>query len=71
MGGNILTALAAGGMFGGAPSAPAPAPFKGFMKELTYSPLQVPELAIKTPALDYNEESQKLLRRIRKTRNVN
>ena len=65
MGGNILNALAAGGMFGGAPSAPAPAPFKGFKKELTYSPLQVPELAIKTPALDYNEESQKLLRRIR------
>ena len=65
IGGNILNALAAGGMFGGAPSAPAPAPFKGFMKELEYSPLQVPELAIKTPALDYNEESQKLLKRIR------
>jgi hypothetical protein len=65
--GNILAALGLSGMFGGgAPSAPAPAPFKGFTKELTYSPLQVPELAIKTPALDYNEESQKLLRRIRK-----
>ena len=65
--GNILAALGLSGMFGGgAPSAPAPAPFRGFMKELSYSPLEVPELAIKTPALDYNEESQKLLKRIRK-----
>ena len=64
--GNILAALGLSGMFAPPAAAPRPAPFRGFMKELGYSPLEVPELAIKTPALDYNEESQKLLKRIRK-----
>ena len=66
LGGNVLTALAAGGMFAPAPAAPARAPYEEFMKELTYRPREVPQLAIKTPAVDYNEEAQKLLMRTRR-----
>ncbi len=63
--GNLLTMLAGGGMFGGA-AAPARAPYKEFTKGITYRPREAPQLAIKTPALDYNEEAQKLLMRTRR-----
>jgi hypothetical protein len=63
--GNLLTMLAGGGMFGGA-AAPARAPYKEFTKGITYRPREAPELAIKTPAIDYNEEAQKLLMRTRR-----
>jgi predicted RNase H-like HicB family nuclease len=65
MAGNVLTALAAGGMFA-APAAPTRAPYEEFMKGITYRPREAPQLAIKTPALDYNEEAQKLLMRTRR-----
>jgi predicted RNase H-like HicB family nuclease len=65
MGGNVLTALAAGGMFA-APAVPTRAPYEEFMKGITYRPREAPQLAIKTPALDYNEEAQKLLMRTRR-----
>ena len=65
MGGNVLTALAAGGMFA-APAAPTRAPYEEFMKGITYRPREAPQLAIKTPAVDYNEEAQKLLMRTRR-----
>jgi len=65
MGGNVLTALAAGGMFAPAP-APTRAPYEEFMKGITYRPREAPQLAIKTPAVDYNEEAQKLLMRTRR-----
>lgn len=65
MGGNVLTALAAGGMFA-APTAPTRAPYKEFKEGITYRPREAPQLAIKTPALDYNEEAQKLLMRTRR-----
>ena len=63
--GNLLTMLAGGGMFGGA-AAPARAPYKEFTKGITYRPREAVPLAIKTPALDYNEEAQKLLMRTRR-----
>ena len=63
--GNLLTVLAGGGMFGGG-AAPTRAPYKEFMKGVTYRPREAPELAIKTPAVDYNEEAQKLLMRTRR-----
>jgi len=62
---NLLTMLAGGGMFGGG-AAPARAPYKEFTKGITYRPREAPQLAIKTPALDYNEEAQKLLMRTRR-----
>jgi len=65
MGGNVLTALAAGGMFA-APAAPTRAPYEEFMKGITYRPREAPQLAIKTPAVDYNEEAQQLLMRTRR-----
>ena len=65
MGGNILTALAAGGMFAPAPAAPARAPYKEFMKGLTPRQTEIVPLAIKTPAVDYNEEAQQVIRRTR------
>lgn len=65
MGGNVLTALAAGGMFA-APAVPTRAPYEEFIKGITYRPREAPQLAIKTPALDYNEEAQKLLMRTRR-----
>ena len=65
MAGNVLNALAAGGMFAPA-AAPARVPYEDFFKELTYRPREVPELAIKTPAVDYNEEAQQLLMRTRR-----
>ena len=49
MGGNVLNALAAGGMFA-APAAPTRAPYEEFMKGITYRPREAPQLAIKTPA---------------------
>ena len=63
--GNLLTVLAGGGMFGGG-VAPARAPYKEFTKGITYRPREAVPLAIKTPALDYNEEAQKLLMRTRR-----
>ena len=63
--GNLLTMLAGGGMFGGG-AAPARAPYKEFTKGITYRPREAVPLAIKTPALDYNEEAQKLLMRTRR-----
>jgi hypothetical protein len=66
LGGNVLTALAAGGMFAPAPAAPTRAPYEEFMKGITYRPREAPQLAIKTPAVDYNEEAQKLLMRTRR-----
>jgi hypothetical protein len=65
MGGNVLNALAAGGMFA-APAAPTRAPYEEFMKGITYRPREAPQLAIKTPAVDYNEEAQQLLMRTRR-----
>ncbi len=65
MAGNILTALSAGGMF--APqAAPSRRPYEEFMKGITYRPREAPQLAIKTPAVDYNEEAQQLLMRTRR-----
>lgn len=65
--GNILTALAAGGMFGGGGGGGvARRPYEEFMKGITYRPREAPQLAIKTPAVDYNEEAQQLLMRTRR-----
>jgi hypothetical protein len=36
------------------------------MKGITYRPREAPQLAIKTPAVDYNEEAQQLLMRTRR-----
>ena len=64
---GLLAMLGAGfgGMFGGG-AAPARAPFEEFMKGITYRPREAPQLAIKTPAVDYNEEAQQLLMRTRR-----
>ncbi len=64
---GLLAMLGAGfgGMFGGS-AAPARAPFEEFMKGITYRPREAPQLAIKTPAVDYNEEAQQLLMRTRR-----
>ena len=66
MAGNVLNALAAGGMFAPAAAAPARAPYEEFLQGITYRPRKAPELAIKTPAVDYNEEAQQLLMRTRR-----
>jgi len=66
MAGNVLNALAAGGMFAPAAAAPARAPYEEFLQGITYRPREVPELAIKTPVVDYNEEAQQLLMRTRR-----
>ena len=62
---GLLSAMGSGfaGIGGGAPE---PAPFKEFMKGITYRPREAPQLAIKTPAVDYNEEAQQLLMRTRR-----
>lgn len=65
MAGNVLNALAAGGMFAPA-AAPARVPYEDFLQGITYRPREAPELAIKTPAVDYNEEAQQLLMRTRR-----
>ena len=64
---GLLAMLGAGfgGMFGGG-AAPSRAPFEEFMKGITYRPREAPQLAIKTPAVDYNEEAQQLLMRTRR-----
>jgi hypothetical protein len=64
---GLLAMLGAGfgGMFSPA-AAPARVPYEDFLKEFTYRPREVPELAIKTPAVDYNEEAQQLLMRTRR-----
>jgi len=66
MAGNVLNALAAGGMFAPAAAAPARVPYEEFLQGITYRPREVPELAIKTPVVDYNEEAQQLLMRTRR-----
>jgi hypothetical protein len=65
---GLLAMLGAGfgGMFGGGAAAPTRAPFEEFMKGITYRPREAPQLAIKTPAVDYNEEAQQLLMRTRR-----
>ena len=64
---GLLAMLGAGfgGMFGGG-AAPARSPFPEFKKGITYRPREAPKLAIKTPAVDYNEEAQQLLMRTRR-----
>jgi hypothetical protein len=52
-------------MFAPAPAAPARAPYKEFMKGLTPRQTEIVPLAIKTPAVDYNEEAQQVIRRTR------
>ncbi len=65
--GNVVTALAASGMFGGGGGGgTARRPYEEFMKGITYRPREAPKLAIKTPAIDYNEEAQQLLMRTRR-----
>ena len=61
---GLLSAMGSGfaGIGGGTPE---PVPFKEFMKGLTPRRTEIVPLAIKTPAVDYNEESQKLIRRTR------
>ena len=65
---GLLAMLGAGfgGMFGGGAATPTRAPFEEFMKGITYRPREAPQLAIKTPAVDYNEEAQQLLMRTRR-----
>ncbi len=64
---GLLAMLGAGfgGMFGGG-AAPARSPFPEFIKGITYRSREAPKLAIKTPAVDYNEEAQQLLMRTRR-----
>jgi len=62
---GLLTAMGAGFSALGAAGTPEPVPFQEFMKGLTPRRTEIVPLAIKTPALDYNEEGQKLIRRTR------
>jgi hypothetical protein len=62
---GLLTAMGAGFSALGGAGTPEPVPFQEFMKGLTPRRTEIVPLAIKTPALDYNEEGQKLIRRTR------
>jgi hypothetical protein len=62
---GLLTAMGAGFSALGGAGTPEPVPFQEFMKGLTPRRTEIVPLAIRTPALDYNEEGQKLIRRTR------